>query len=119
MKGVQNKKKLHLGNLSYRYAVYVITIRKENSKSHFSCRLTRMRQLLTFSEFSNNVDTTGTRSIRVVAVQRRFRTQYGCQPPTWKIIRFCGNKLRTAASRSGIKSPGKTRNSEENVNRIR
>jgi hypothetical protein len=40
------------------YLVYVI--RMENSESFFRARFTRMRQLLTFGELSNDVDITGT-----------------------------------------------------------
>jgi hypothetical protein len=80
-----------------------------------------MRQLVTFAKLSNDVDTTGTGSMHVVArrvaisyaIQRHFRKQYGCQPPTLKNIWFWDNKLTT-----GVKSPGNTRTSEENVNRI-
>jgi hypothetical protein len=55
----------------------------------------------------------------LMAVQRRFRTQYGCQPPTRKSIRFWDNKLMTTGDLLRVKSYGKTRISEENVNRIR
>ncbi|PNF43342.1 hypothetical protein B7P43_G14460, partial [Cryptotermes secundus] len=48
-----------------------------------------------------------------------FRTQYGHQPPTRKRILFWDNKLRTTGSLLLVKSPGKTRTSEENVNRMR
>jgi hypothetical protein len=51
----------------------------------------------------------------LTALQRRFRTQYGRQPPTWKNVRFWDKKL----SLLHVKSPGKTRTSEENVNHIR
>jgi hypothetical protein len=50
------------------------------------------RQLVSFCELSNDVDTTGTGSMLVVAsrvvtaIQRRFRTQYGRQLPSWKSI---------------------------------
>jgi hypothetical protein len=39
-------------------------------------RLMLMRQLVTFGELSNDVDTTGTGSMRVVA--RRVVISYGC-----------------------------------------
>jgi hypothetical protein len=59
-----------------------------------------MRRLMTFGELSNDVETTGADSMRVVAsrvaVQRRFKMQYGRQPPTRKSIQFWDNKLRTA-----------------------
>ncbi|PNF24397.1 hypothetical protein B7P43_G09698 [Cryptotermes secundus] len=45
--------------------------------------------------------------------------QYGRQPPTRKNIRFWDNKLRTTGSLLRVKSPGKTRTSEENDGRIR
>jgi hypothetical protein len=48
----------------------------------------------------------------LTVVQRRFRTQYGSQPPTRKSIQFWDNKLRTTGSLLHVKS-------EENVNRIR
>jgi hypothetical protein len=47
------------------------------------------------------------------AVQRRFRTQYRCQPPTWKSFRLWDNKLRSTGSQFRIKSPGQTGTSEE------
>jgi hypothetical protein len=86
-----------------------------------------MRQLLTFGELSNDVNTTGTGQCVLwlaelqspTTVQRRFRTQYGRQPPIRKIIQFWDNKLRTTDSLLPVKSPGKTGTSEENVNRIR
>jgi hypothetical protein len=106
------------------YPVYIIG--KENSENVFHARHTRMCQLVTLGKLSNNVNTTGTGSMRVVASrlqshtadQHRFRTQYGCQLPTWKSIRFWDNKLRTTGSLLHVKSPGKTRTSEENVTRI-
>jgi hypothetical protein len=55
----------------------------------------------------------------LTAVQRRVRKQYGRQPPTRESIRFWSNKLRSTRSLLRVKSPGKTRASEENVNRIR
>jgi hypothetical protein len=55
----------------------------------------------------------------LTAVKRRFRTQYGRQHPIRKSIRFWDNKLRTTGSVLRVKSPGKTRTSEENVNGIR
>jgi hypothetical protein len=53
------------------------------------------------------------------AVHRPFRTHYGRQPPTRKSIRFWDKKLRTRGSLLRVKSPGKTRTSEENVSRTR
>jgi hypothetical protein len=50
----------------------------------------------------------------LMAVQHRFGVQYGSQPPIRKSIWSLDNKLTTA-----VKSPGRTRTSEENVNRIR
>ncbi|PSN50694.1 hypothetical protein C0J52_18839 [Blattella germanica] len=47
----------------------------------------------------------------VTSVQRRFRTRYGCHPPTRKRIRFWDNKLRTTGSLLRVKSPGKRRTS--------
>ncbi|PNF42395.1 hypothetical protein B7P43_G02556 [Cryptotermes secundus] len=55
----------------------------------------------------------------LTAVQRRFRKPYGRQPPVWKSFWFWDNKLRATDSLLRVKSPGKTRTSEENVNRIR
>jgi hypothetical protein len=86
MKGIQNKKiisrkliVLHISGLCHR---------KGKLKDFFHAWLTRMRQLVTFGELSNNVDITGTGLMRIVAsrvtispVQCRFRTQYGGQPP--------------------------------------
>ncbi|PNF20044.1 hypothetical protein B7P43_G05812 [Cryptotermes secundus] len=54
----------------------------------------------------------------LTVVQRRFRTQYGRQRSTRKNVRFW-NKLRTAGSLLRVQSAGKTRTSEENINRIR
>jgi hypothetical protein len=34
----------------------------------------------------------------LMAIEHHFRTQYGCQPLTWKSIRFWDNKLRTTGS---------------------
>jgi hypothetical protein len=67
MKGILNKKfisqKLIVIHI---YPVYVIG--KENFKFFFfHAWLTRMRQLVTFGELNNSVDTTGTGSLRVVA----------------------------------------------------
>jgi hypothetical protein len=59
-----------------------------------------MRQLVTFGELSNHVDTTGTGSMR-------------------KSVRFWDNKLRTTGTLLRVESPGKARTSEENVNRMR
>jgi hypothetical protein len=42
----------------------------------FHARLTHMRQLVTFGELSNDVDTTGTGSMHVVA--SRVAVSYGC-----------------------------------------
>jgi hypothetical protein len=110
--------------LSYTYPIDVIG--KENSERFIHAQLTHMRLLLIFGELSNHVDTT--EQVQCVlrlmvlqsltAVQRCFRMQYGRQPPTPKIIRFWDNKLRNTGSLLGVKSPGKTRTSKENVNRI-
>jgi hypothetical protein len=86
-----------------------------------------MRQVVTFVELSNDVDTTGTGPMRVVAsrvaisyVQHRFRTQYGRQPPIWKSMRFWDNKLRNIVGNLlRVKSLGKTQISEENLSCIR
>jgi hypothetical protein len=51
--------------------VYVVG--KENSERFFHARLTRMRQLVTFGDLNNDVDTTGIGSMRVVAA-----VSYGC-----------------------------------------
>ncbi|PNF40672.1 hypothetical protein B7P43_G03794, partial [Cryptotermes secundus] len=53
----------------------------------------------------------------LMAVQRRFRTQYGRGPPTRKNIRFWYKNLRTIGIFL-LRSPGKTRTSEENIRRI-
>jgi hypothetical protein len=55
----------------------------------------------------------------LTGVQRHFRTQYERQPLTRKRILFWDSKLRTASSVLSLKSPGKLRASEENVNRKR
>jgi hypothetical protein len=51
----------------------------------------------------------------LTAVQRRFRMQYGRQPPTRKSIRFWD---RTTSRLLRIKFRGKIRTSDENVKRI-
>jgi hypothetical protein len=73
IKGNQSKKFISR-KLSYTYPVYVIG--KENTESFFHARLTRMRQLVIFGEISNNVDTTGTGSMRVAA--SRIPISYSC-----------------------------------------
>jgi hypothetical protein len=73
MKGIQNKKCMSQ-KLSYTYPVYVF--RKKHSESFFHALLTHMRQLVTFGELSNDVDTTGTGSTHVVA--SRVPIPYGC-----------------------------------------
>jgi hypothetical protein len=55
----------------------------------------------------------------LTAVQHRFRTQYGRQPPTHKSSWFWENKLRTTGSLFPVKSPGKTWTSEENINHVK
>jgi hypothetical protein len=57
----------------------------------FHAWLMHMHQLVTFGELNNDVDTTGTGSMRVVASELQsvtavcgFRKQYGRQPPTRK-----------------------------------
>jgi hypothetical protein len=82
----------------------------------FHARLTHMLQLVTFGELNNNVDTTRTSSMRVVASRlaipcgcpASFRMQYGRQPPTRKSIRFWDNKLRTTGSLLRVKFHGKS-----------
>jgi hypothetical protein len=92
-----------------------MSLERETPKVFFHAWLTHMHKLVTFGELSNNVDTTGTGSMRVVA--RRvaisygssalFKTQYGCQPPTRKSIQFWDNKLRTTGCLLRVKSPGR------------
>jgi hypothetical protein len=55
------------------YPVYVVG--EENSENFVNARLTHMRQMVTFSELSNDVDTTETGSMRVVA--SRVAVSYG------------------------------------------
>jgi hypothetical protein len=65
--------------------IYVSSLchRKGKLWKFFHAQLTRMHQLVTFGKLSNNVNTTGTGSMHVVAsrvaiptgVQCRFRTQ--------------------------------------------
>ncbi|PSN44276.1 hypothetical protein C0J52_19636 [Blattella germanica] len=55
----------------------------------------------------------------VTSVQLRFRTRYGCHPPTRKSIRLWDNKLRTTGNLLRVKSSGKPRTSDEKVDRIR
>jgi hypothetical protein len=87
-----------------------------------------MRQLVTFGELSNDVDTTGTGSMRVVA--SRVAICYGCpasfQNAIWTSTSYREKrsglgqkKLRTRGSLLYVKSPGKTRTCEENFNCIR
>jgi hypothetical protein len=70
---MQNKKRI-FRKLSYTYPVYVMG--RENSESLFLARLTRMRQLVTFGELSNDVDTRGTGPMHVVA--SRVVISYSC-----------------------------------------
>jgi hypothetical protein len=86
----------------------------------------RMRQLVTFDELSNDADTEEhvqcvlwlAKLQFLTVVYRRFRRQYGRQPPTRESIRFWNNKLTTTGSLLCVKSPGKTWISEEIVNQI-
>lgn len=71
-------------NISRKLIVIYVSgygIGKENSESFFyyylfRARLTRVRQLVTFGEPSNDVDTTGTSSMCVIA--SRVVISYGC-----------------------------------------
>jgi hypothetical protein len=74
MIGIQNKKSISQKLIIYMYLVYVIG--KENTESFFHARLTHMRQLVTFGKLSNDVHTTGTGSVRVVA--SRVAVSYSC-----------------------------------------
>jgi hypothetical protein len=56
----------------------------ERKTLFFHARLTRMRQLVTFGELSNDVDTTGTGSVRVVA--SRVAVSYGCPASFWNAM---------------------------------
>jgi hypothetical protein len=60
--------------LSHTYPVHVIG--KDNLKDFYHVPLTRMRQLVTFVELSNHVDTTETGSLSVVAGSAAV--PYGC-----------------------------------------
>jgi hypothetical protein len=61
---VSKIKKLISRKLSHMYPIYVIG--KEHCESFFQVWLTHVRQLVTFGELSNDVDTIGTGSMRVV-----------------------------------------------------
>jgi hypothetical protein len=74
MKGIQNKKFISRRLIVIHISVHVIG--KENFESLLHAQLTRMRQLVTFGELSNVVDTTGTGSARVMA--SRIAISYGC-----------------------------------------
>jgi hypothetical protein len=90
MKGIQNKKFLGNCHTCIRFML------SEKRAQFFHAWLMPMCQLVTFGELSNDVDTTGTGSVRVVASKvaisygfhRHFRMQYGHQPPTQKRIQF-------------------------------
>jgi hypothetical protein len=61
----------------YIYLGIRFTSSKKNSESfRFHARLTRIRKLVTFGELSNDVDTTGKSSMRVV--DSRVAISYGC-----------------------------------------
>jgi hypothetical protein len=49
---------------------------RKTLKVFFHARLTRMRQMVTYGELSNDVDTAGTGSVLVVA--SRVAISYGC-----------------------------------------
>jgi hypothetical protein len=67
------------------YPVYFTE--RETMEVFCHVRLTRMRQLVTFGELSNDVETvetTGTGSMRVVA--SRVAISYLCPASFWKVI---------------------------------
>jgi hypothetical protein len=68
----------------------------------FHARFTRMRELMTFGELSNNVDTTGTGSMRFAASRFAVRTSISYME------KHSDSKLRTTGSLLRVKSPGKT-----------
>jgi hypothetical protein len=53
-----------------------MSLERKTLKVCFHAQLTRLRQLVTFGELSNDVDITGTGSVRVVA--SRAAISYGC-----------------------------------------
>jgi hypothetical protein len=53
-----------------------MSLEMKTLKVFFHAQLMHMRQLVTFGELSNDVDTAGTGSMRVVA--GRVATSYGC-----------------------------------------
>jgi hypothetical protein len=75
MKGIQNKKfisrkpiAIHISGLS---------LERKTLKVFIHAQLTRMHQLVTFGELSNDADTTGIGSMHAVA--SRVATSYRCQ----------------------------------------
>jgi hypothetical protein len=62
--------------LLYTYPVYVIGKENSESFSFFILGLTRVRQLVTFGELSNDVNTMETDSMVVVA--SKVAVSYGC-----------------------------------------
>jgi hypothetical protein len=87
MKGIQNNKFI-FQKLSYTYLVYVSE--RKTLKVFFLARLTCMHQLVTFGELSNDVDTTGTGSMLVVAI--RVAISYSCPVwfRNWKLTSYMG-----------------------------
>jgi hypothetical protein len=72
MKGIQNKKFIFWKLIIIRF----MSSERKLWKVFLLARFTRMHQLATSSEISNDVDTTGTGSMPVVA--GRAAVSYGC-----------------------------------------
>jgi hypothetical protein len=71
-----SKQKIYISETNCNTRIRFTSSERNPLKFFFHARLTRMRQLVTFGELSNNVDTTGTSSMRVVA--SRGEISYGC-----------------------------------------
>jgi hypothetical protein len=75
MKGSKNKK-MYISETNCHTHIRFMSSEKKTLKVFFHARLTGMRQLVTFCEIGNSVDTTGTGSMRLVA--SRVAISYGC-----------------------------------------
>jgi hypothetical protein len=64
MKGIQEN---YISETNCHTRIRFMSSERKALKVFFLAQFTRMRQLVTFGELSNDVDTTGTGSMRVVA----------------------------------------------------
>jgi hypothetical protein len=76
IKGIQNKKKKYICESNCYSRIRFMSSERKTLEVLFRDRFTRMRQLVTIGELSNDVETIGTGSMRVVA--NRISIPYGC-----------------------------------------